>query len=230
MALSGTTTFTLTRDQVITDALIDIGGLAIGGTPTTAQLAHASSRLNTIIKAWQAEHIYIVDVQLGSLSTVASQSTLVVPSDMRRMLQAWLSINGTDTILTKLSQYEYDSIPQKSAEGQPTSYYIMPDEAQGSVTMYFYPVPDDVYTIGIRYEGILADMTSGVDNFDLPQDALDFIVKTLAYELAVPYGLSSDRVQIAMMRAKQAKIAYLSHANQDFIPTDIKQPRGVMIT
>lgn len=225
MAVSGTTAFTLNRDAAITDALIEIGGLAIGGTPTTAQITHASSRLNTIIKAWQGEHLWLYAQTTGTIETVGTENDLAFISGMRRILRAYITIEGTDTPLTKFSQEDYDSILTKNPGNVPTHYYV--DEPAQKIILY--PVPDAVYTITFRYETILDDMTNSTDDFALPQPALDMIVKTLAFELAVPYGLPADRLSIFGTRAIRAKSAYLAHYNQEFNSTDIKQPTGVNI-
>lgn len=225
MAVSGTTAFTLNKDQVITDALIDIGGLAIGGTPSTAAIAHATSRLNTVLKAWQGERLFLYAHTTGTQDTVATENHVDFIDGMRRVLYAYITIDGTDTPLTKLSQDDYDRIITKAPGNVPTSYYV--DEPAQEIVLY--PVPDAIYTITFRYETILDDMTDAGDDFALPQPALDMIMKTLAYELAVPYGLPQDRMQMAMGRALKAKSDYLSHYNQEFNATDIKQPLGVNI-
>ena len=226
MAVSGTTTFTLNRDEIITDALIDIGGLAIGATPTTNQITHASRRLNTIIKGLQAEHMYLYAKVTGSVNTVGSTATVAVPAGTRRVIDMWTSIDGTDTQLTKMVYSEYDEVRQKASEGIPTHYVV--DEQNQTVTLY--PVPDAVYEIGYRIETILDDMTTATDNIALPQPAIDFIVKELALELAIPYGLPADRIAIFAPRAQQAKQAFLAHYNQELNPKDSQQPIGVLIT
>ena len=226
MAVSGTTTFTMTRDELITDALLEIGGVALGGTPTADQITHASRRLNTMLKAWQGERIFLYAVATGTVDTVAAQNYVTYPTGVRRILHMWVTVDGTDTALNKISQEEYDSVTTKTTPTIPYAYYI--DEADGKI--YFLGVPNAVYTISYRAESILDDMTSATDNVDLPQPALDFIMKYLASELAVPYGLAPDRLTTTIGRAREAKKAYLAHYNQEFNARDIKKPRGVLIT
>ena len=55
MALSGVTTLTVTKDQIITAAFEDMGIYAPGfETPSAQEVSSASLRLNMMIKAWQA--------------------------------------------------------------------------------------------------------------------------------------------------------------------------------
>jgi hypothetical protein len=225
MAVSGTTVFSLDRDELIADSLVDIGAIALGATPTDKQITHAASRLNTIIKAWQGERIFLYAKTTGVINTVGTESTLTGMDGLRRILHAYITVDSTDTNLTKFSQADYDSIKTKAPGAVPTHYYV--DEPANKI--YLYPVPDAVYPITFRYETILDDMSSATDDFDLPQTALDMIMKTLAYELSVPYGLPMDRVQLAGGRAAKAKTDYLVHANQEFNSTDIRTPKGVNI-
>lgn len=226
MAVSGTTSFTMNRDEVITDALIEIGGVGLGSTPSTDQISHAARRLNTVLKAWQGERIFLYSTTTGTIDTTGGQNYVTFPSGVRRIKHVWVRIDGSDTPLNKLSQSDYDAIIDKEGNSVPLDYMV--DEAAGRI--YVYPEPDAVYTLHYRGEAILDDMTSSTDNFDLPQPALDMIMKTLALELSIPYGLAPDRISTFKARADEAKTAYLAHYNQEYNADDIITPKGVLIT
>jgi hypothetical protein len=57
MATSGSYDFSLNRNEIITEALSFIGAIAIGETPTDAEMSDGSRTLNMMIKAWQAEGV-----------------------------------------------------------------------------------------------------------------------------------------------------------------------------
>lgn len=57
MATSGSTDFTLTRDQIIVQAREYIDAIATQGTPSAAELISDSQSLNMMVKAWQTEGI-----------------------------------------------------------------------------------------------------------------------------------------------------------------------------
>ena len=59
MATSGTVTFNLDRDEIIKDALVDIGAIASEDTPPAAIVNHASRKLNMLLKAWQADGLQL---------------------------------------------------------------------------------------------------------------------------------------------------------------------------
>ena len=57
MATSGSIDFGATRDDIITEALTQLGVLDIGGSPSTADLSECSRTLNMMLKNWQADGV-----------------------------------------------------------------------------------------------------------------------------------------------------------------------------
>lgn len=54
MALSGTYTFTVNRDEVIRNAMLSIGALYEGEVPSSSEISDMSNFLNMMVKQWQA--------------------------------------------------------------------------------------------------------------------------------------------------------------------------------
>lgn len=59
MATSGSTDFSVTRDTLITDALIDIGAISPEDTPSDVIVAHAARLLNMMLKSWVADGLHL---------------------------------------------------------------------------------------------------------------------------------------------------------------------------
>ena len=59
MALSGSTNFSLTRDVLVKDSLIDLGAISSEDTPSDAIVAHAVRLLNMMLKAWVADGLHL---------------------------------------------------------------------------------------------------------------------------------------------------------------------------
>lgn len=55
MATSGSTNFSSSRDSLITDAMVNVGAISEGVTPTAAQLAANGRILNMLVKQWAAK-------------------------------------------------------------------------------------------------------------------------------------------------------------------------------
>jgi len=83
MATSGTVTFTVTRDQLITAALIECGVLDpenSAATPTTAQINTASSVLNMMLKAWEARGLQLWEKRYAAVFLNYNQNTYILGS------------------------------------------------------------------------------------------------------------------------------------------------------
>ena len=72
MAYSGSRDFTLTRDEIITEAMEKAGVLATGENPTADQTASAKRTLNIMVKGWQTRGINLWTVVWKSMPLSAS--------------------------------------------------------------------------------------------------------------------------------------------------------------
>ena len=63
MATSGSIDFIVNRDDIITEALEQMGMLAEGQTPSTDQLTSMSRTLNMLVKTWQADGLNLFALQ-----------------------------------------------------------------------------------------------------------------------------------------------------------------------
>lgn len=74
MATSGSTDFSVTRDTLITDALIDIGVISPEDTPSDSIVAHAARLLNMMLKAWVADGLHLWKIKPFTLLTENAKS------------------------------------------------------------------------------------------------------------------------------------------------------------
>ena len=78
MATSGTTTFTVTRDQIIEAALRSLAVLEEGAQPSATSIENASFSLNLILKKWQSEGIKIWTIKEYTLPLVPNQTNYTI--------------------------------------------------------------------------------------------------------------------------------------------------------
>ena len=99
MAVSGTTTFTVTRDQIIESALRSLAVLEEGAQPSATTIENSSFSLNLILKKWQSEGIklwtvveYVIPlVNSQNAYTIGPSSTYDLNADKPlRVIQAFL--------------------------------------------------------------------------------------------------------------------------------------------
>ena len=74
MTISGTSTFTETRDQIISDTLQLIGVLAAGETVSSADLAFCASALNKMVKSLVAQGIHLWTTETGTIFLINGQN------------------------------------------------------------------------------------------------------------------------------------------------------------
>jgi hypothetical protein len=109
MATSGTTTFTVTRDQIIESALRSLAVLEEGAQPSATTLENSSFSLNLILKKWQSEGIKLWTVVEYVLPLVTNQTSYTIgPSAIYdynadkplRLIQCFLRnlSNATDSV------------------------------------------------------------------------------------------------------------------------------------
>lgn len=67
MATSGDISLTVTRDEIITEALEDLGVLEAGDPPTADDVTSCARKLNFMIKAWQTDGLQVFTVKRGYL-------------------------------------------------------------------------------------------------------------------------------------------------------------------
>jgi len=59
MALSGSANYTIDRDSLISLVYEDLGAIRTGGAPSADELTYAASKLNMMVKAWQAHGLQL---------------------------------------------------------------------------------------------------------------------------------------------------------------------------
>ncbi len=108
MATSGSTNFTQTRNEIITDALTLLGVYRPGGTVVTADLNFCSNILNKLVKGWERQGIHLWTECEGALYFTNAKNTysLVTGAGDRAGkdgLQTTLTESGSGTTLTVTS-------------------------------------------------------------------------------------------------------------------------------
>lgn len=74
MAVSGSSDFTRTRDQIIHRALRLCGAIKAGETPGAQEITDGAEALNALVKRWQKKQLHVWSVTEGTLFPQAGQS------------------------------------------------------------------------------------------------------------------------------------------------------------
>ena len=183
MATSGTTTFNLDIDDVIEDAYERCGVQTRSGY----DLKSARRSLNILFQEWMNRGIHLWKVENETVNLVAGTTTYVAPSDASDVLEMTFrqvtSGTTTDTTMTKISRSEYQAVPNKFSQGQPTQFYV--ERNLSNVVINLYQTPDTTDTqINYNYIGRIQDVGAYINQPDAPFRFLPCMVSGLAFYLS----------------------------------------------
>ena len=125
MATSGTTTFTVTRDQIIEAALRSLAVLEEGATPGPNALENASFSLNLILKKWQSEGIKIWTIKEYTLPLVPNQTSYTIGPSATYNLNAAKPLRLIQAYLRDLSN-NTSSVGKISLTSGGSGYTVQP--------------------------------------------------------------------------------------------------------
>ena len=182
MATSNTTTFNLSFDSIIERAYARCGK----SMRTGYELRAARDNLNLLFSEWGNRGIHLWKVKNHTQNLTAGTTTYATPSDASDVLElVFRKISGgttTDTRMTKISRSEYENIPNKFEQGQPSQYFIQRNLSNVEINLYQTPNETDTQ-INYFYVGRIEDVGAYTNEPDAPFRFLPCTVAGLAYYL-----------------------------------------------
>jgi len=183
MATSGTTSFNLDIDDVIEDAYERCGLETRSGY----DLKSARRSLNILFQEWMNRGVHLWKVENVTANLTAGTTTYTAPTDASDVLEmTFRQVTGgttTDTTMTKISRSEYQALPNKFSQGQPTQYYV--ERNLSDVVINLYQTPDTTDTqINYNYIGRIQDVGQYTNQPDAPFRFLPCMVSGLAFYLS----------------------------------------------
>ena len=210
MATSGSSDFTITRDQIIKGALRICRAYTIGeSAPEAEQMTNASEALNLILKSLSTEGMLLWTQTEGELYLAKGQSAYAVgpstTSDLQiprptRVLSARINDGSNDIYIHPICRNEYFDLTDKDTQGRPTQMYY--DRQLTDGVIYLWPTPNDSSeTLKFTYERVIEDFDTSSDTPDFPPEWFRALKWMLAAEIAVEYGIKIDRLSYLEQKA-----------------------------
>ena len=202
MATSGTTTFSVTRNDIITSALRVLGVIEIGAQPDAATIENASLVLNMMMKDWQTDGIKLWTIKELTLPLVQGQLSYNIGPDSSndlvtdkplRVIQSFLRNTGVtppiDIPMTIISQQEYNLLGSKQSTGTTNSVYYWPYANYGTVTIFLTPDTNTAtnYQLHLTVQRPIYVVNNPNDNFDFPSEWFLALKWSLMAEMASDY-------------------------------------------
>jgi hypothetical protein len=135
--------------DLITAALLDLGAIASGESPTATEAADALRRLNLLLETWRLENLlaYAIDtvafVLTGAASYTIGPGGAINTTRPVRLEHAALRVQDAPTVdipLHMLTDEEYQSIVLKGLTGY-WGYGLYYDRAAPLGSLFPYPIP-----------------------------------------------------------------------------------------
>ena len=191
MALSGTTAFNLEIDDIINEAISQIGGEVTQGNEVT----QARRSLDLLLREWQNTGFALWKTDLGTFTASTSQPYEVLPTNVINVIMAVVRQDTTDLEVSRITMDDYERLPSKTQTVRPTQFAMQ--LATSGPTMYYWPLADtaDEYTIRYRYFGYTDDSSRSTYNADVPTRMLPALTAGLAYKMALKRpGVPDNRI------------------------------------
>lgn len=192
MPVSGTSVYIMTALDMVTNAMIELGILSSGGTPSASELEDSLTRLNSMLKSWQLQGVDLWREDDRSVTITANTTPTTLATDIRQVFGARLVTTSFERVLGRWERSEYLSLPVKTAPGDPTIFYT--SRQRDALNLYVWPVPTANATIKIDCERIVDTVTAGSDEVDVPQHALEAVWVNLAARLIPMFNASGQAI------------------------------------
>lgn len=199
-------TATYTYREICENALRKIGVIAKDEAAEADDIDTAVFALNIMLKAWQNYEVdlFLVASQSVTLTTAASYTL----SPVRPLSISQVNYkSGTETPMTRMTREEYDSLPDKTTTGTPTTFYY--DRQRESAKLYIWPVMASVTTETLEVTYIREVEDASLETaIDIPGEWYLAAVYGLADLLVDDYNIKEPRAT----RIERKAARYLSDA------------------
>lgn len=201
MTTSSDTTFDLNRDDIISDALVNVGAIGPGDAAAGQMRDHAARLLNRVVKALDADGGVLWRRVRRTQALTAGTASYTLGADVFEVeepINFYRSGQTSRSPVRQMSQDDYAVIADRTVRGQP-SHFVIETALPTTMTMILYPTPDATGdTIEYRARVRALDYDTGAQTGDFPSRWLSALVYGLSMELAPGYG------QLAQVNAWRA--------------------------
>lgn len=230
MALSNSTNFSITRDQLIAGALRIAGAVQQGESPTSTQVIEASEALNMLVKSWQPDGLQLWVTKEYTLTLTASTASYTVNTPkLLRVIQAYNhnTTSNVDIPMRIITRDEYNRLGNKTSTGTPIQLLAIPNRTD--TTIKVFPVPDSTAAstqqIIMVYQKPFDDFDSSTDEPEFPSEWFAALKFALAAQLAPEYGMEINERKELLAEAALYKSEAMSGTTEEgsmFFAADVR--------
>ena len=218
MSVGATDTWSQSRDEIIADALANVGAIGPGQEAVGAMREHAARALNRIVKSRDADGAFLWRVTRITFTTTDGTAAYTLNGNVFAIEDpmTYLPAGGTSrTTLWPMARDEYMAIADRTVEGRPTRYFIektITGNGRIQLAAQLDPVPN---TTGdtIEYVACLRakDYVTGATSSDFPTN----FIKALVYELTAELAPAYSQAELVMQFKPLAEAEWTKQLNAD---------------
>lgn len=225
--------FSLSRNQIIIDALLMVGAYATGEQPDSFEFSTSARRLNSLLNEL-APFISVPKlVDKEFTITPGTQSYTVGDGKDIDMYRPYELVSArrknassnNEISVDVVSRQEYMELPTKSTQAPPNMVYYHPRVSDGMI--YLWPTGDSTWNKMIfTFKTPLNTLDATSDTLDLPQEWHDAVTYLLAEAIAPTF--LGDVPGWLERKAQQKRALMLAHDTEDgsvYIRPDLSRHR-----
>jgi len=218
-----------TQSRLIYLALLKLGVINAGATPSATQIADATDALDDMIQEWQVDGLRTWVLQDLTIPLVAGQRVYtlgptggVVTPRPERLYGARRHdlVSGIDTPLVMYSSSDYLMLSNKDQTGTPIAIFY--DKHIPNANLNIYLVPDAAaaaeYSVILSVQTPLTSVTSSTTDLQFPNAWAQALKWGLADELAMGYGVPAQLQQFVQQKAMYYKTNLENYDQEDASP------------
>ena len=194
---SGTYSFSLTAQQIITAALNKTGAFDEYETIPSIDLSNVLQIFEMMVKEMALNGMPLWCIQDIAFPTVQGQATYNLSTitgstlPLRILDQYIVDSTGNSVTLVMTSRYDWDTLGQKFQPGVPNQIWYNPQLGAGIITLYDVP-SDSTHTIHVVTQLQIQDIGVLTNNVAFPQEAYRMLVWNLTDEISLDYRMPAD--------------------------------------
>ena len=202
-----------TVQEVIKASLRSIGAIAVGETPTAAELADGLEALQFLLAEWSGAGLAVPCLTSEAITLVIAQATYTVGKNgapdlntvrPEQIVRAFVRSSGFDYPVAIIGEKAYLLITSKTASARPDRLWYNAASPNGIINVY--PAPDAGDALWITSVKPFIEPTALdedlINTTEIPANYTSALRWNLALEMCPEYGLPPSPVIVA--RAKES--------------------------
>lgn len=168
--------------------------------------------LNTLLQSMSNDSLFIYarskDESTWTAGTISKTfgptGDVTTTRPMKVLDESFITWNGVDYPLNKITLDQYNSIPIKTIQGIPRNFYVQTD--MPNVTVYVYPVPQQTMTMTVWSEKLITSFSGLTGTISLPPGYERALAYMLAVDIAPEYQVEPSATVVRIASASKSKL------------------------